>query len=126
MLILLAAFMLFTAHDEFDLDLFAPILVMAFALATLWLIPLFGYVVLLVNAGILVSLVLAALEERTSYIRPQERYRHYEVFSDADWALLGFSLLALGYLSWLAWRAACGRLLSRLMRDQDDLTGSGD
>ena len=97
-----------------------------FALATLWLIPLFGYVVLLVNAGILVSLVLAALEERTSYIRPLERYRHYEVFSDADWALLGFSLLALGYLSWLAWQAVRGRLLSRLMRDQDDQTGSGE
>lgn len=96
-----------------------------FALATLWLIPLFGYVVLLANAGILVSLVLAALEERSSYIRPLERYRHYEVFSDADWALLGFSLLALGYLSWLAWQAVRGRLLSRLMRDQDDQTGSG-
>ncbi|ADC60977.1 hypothetical protein [Allochromatium vinosum] len=125
MLILLAAFILFTVHDEFDLDLFAPILVMAFALATLWLIPLFGYVVLLVNAGILASLVMASLEERVSYIRPSERYRHYEVFSDADWALLGFGLLALGYLSWLAWRAARGRLLSLLMRDQDDQTGPG-
>ncbi|MGQ9659411.1 MAG: hypothetical protein ACUVT0_04810 [Thermochromatium sp.] len=83
-LILLAAFILFTVHDEFDLDLLAPILVVAFALGTLWMVPLFGYVVLLVNAGILVSLVMVSLKERISYIRLSERYRHYEVFSDAD------------------------------------------
>lgn len=125
-LILLAAFILFTVHDEFDLDIFAPILVVAFAFATLWLIPLFGYVVLLVNAGILASLVAVSWEERTSYIRPHEHYRHYEVFSDADWALLSLGLLALGYLSWLAWQAARGRLLSLLMRDREDQDGSID
>lgn len=123
-LILLAAFVLFTAHDEFGLDLFAPMLLVTFALATLWLIPLFGYVVLMINAAILVSLVAASWEERRSFIQLHEHYRHYEVFSDADWALLSFSLLALGYLTWLGWRAARGRLLSLLMRDQGDQTRS--
>lgn len=122
-LILLAAFVLLTAYGEFDLDLFPPILLLAFALATLWLIPLFGYVVLVINAGILISFAVVLGEGRTSYFPPHESYRHYEVFSDADWSLLALAVLALTYLSWLGFQAVRGRLLSLLMRDQGDREG---
>ncbi len=123
LLILVASFFVLVAYDEFDLDVLVPMIMLAFALATLWLIPLFGYVVLLTNALILFAFVTVLFEERTSIIRRGESYLHYEVFSDADWGHLVLALLALGYLSWLSVRAVRGKLVSLLVRDQGDMSG---
>jgi hypothetical protein len=122
-LILVASFFVLVAYDEFDLDVLVPMIMLAFALATLWLIPLFGYVVLLTNALVLFAFVAVLLEERTSIFRRGETYLHYEVFSDADWGHLIAALLALAYLSWLSIRAVRGKLLSLLVRDQGDMSG---
>jgi hypothetical protein len=123
LLILVASFFVLVAYDEFDLDVLVPMIMLAFALATLWLIPLFGYVVLLTNALILFAFVTVLFEERTSIIRRGESYLHYEVFSDADWGHLVLALLSLGYLSWLSVRAVRGKLVSLLVRDQGDMSG---
>ena len=119
-LILVASFFVLLAYNEFDLDVLVPMIMLAFALATLWLIPLFGYVVLLTNALILLAFAAELFEESTSLFRRGETYRQYEVFSDSDWAHLVAALLALGYLSWLSIRAVRGKLLSLLMRDEGD------
>jgi hypothetical protein len=120
-LILLASFPIFAAYDEFGIDILVPMIMMAFALATLWLIPLFGYVVLLMNALILAAFVGEMLEERTSMFRGGETYLHYQVFSEADWGNLILALLGIAYLSWLSWRAVRGKLMSLLVRDQGDM-----
>ncbi len=122
-LVLAASFAVLVAHDAFDLDVLVPMIMLAFALATVWLIPLFGYVVLLTNALILFAFVMVLLEERTSMFRRGETYLHYEVFSDADWGHLVLALAGLAYLSWLSIRAVRGKLLSLLVRDQDDMGG---
>lgn len=122
-LILVASFFVLVAHDELDLDILVPMIMLAFALATLWLIPLFGYVVLLTNALILLAFAGELFEESNSLFRRGETYRQYEVLSDADWAYLIAALLALGYLSWLSIRAVRGKLLSLLVRDQSDMSG---
>jgi len=111
------------AYEAFDLDVLVPMIMLAFALATLWLIPLFGYVVLLTNALILLAFAGELFEESTSLFRRGETYLQYEVFSDSDWAHLVAALFALGYLSWLSIRAVRGKLLSLLVRDQDDMGG---
>ncbi|MBK1720445.1 hypothetical protein [Thiocystis violacea] len=121
LLILLACVPIIAIHDEFNLDILLPMILLAFALATLWLIPLFGYVVLLTNTLILLSFTRAMLEEQTSYFRSGETYLHYQVFSDADWVNLGIALLALAYLSWLSLRAVRGKLMSLLIRDRMDM-----
>jgi hypothetical protein len=122
-LILVASFFVLVAYDELDLDVLVPMIMLAFALATLWLIPLFGYVVLLTNALILLAFAGELFEESTSLFRRGETYRQYEVFSDSDWAYLIAALLGLGYLSWLSIRAVRGKLLSLLVRDQGDMSG---
>ena len=122
-LILLACVPLFAACEEYAIDLLLPILLLAFALATLWLIPLFGYVVLIANVLIVAALVATMLEERTSMFRPGNTYLHYEVFSADDWGLLLLTILGLGYLWWLAWQALRGGLVSLLVRDE---AGRGD
>ena len=123
MLVLLASFAVLVAYEAFDLDVLVPMIMLAFALATVWLIPLFGYVVLLANALILFAFVMVLLEERTSMFRRGETYLHYEVFSDADWGHLVLALAGLAYLSWLSIRAVRGKLLSLLVRDQGDMSG---
>jgi hypothetical protein len=45
-LVALASFPIFALHEEYDLDVFLPLLMFCFALATVWLIPLFGWVVM--------------------------------------------------------------------------------
>jgi hypothetical protein len=119
-LILVASFFVLLAYNEFDLDVLVPMIMLAFALATLWLIPLFGYVVLLTNALILLAFAGELFEESTSLFWRGETYRQYEVFSDADWAHLVAALLALGYLSWLSIRAVRGWLAPLLLRDEWD------
>ncbi len=122
-LILAATFAILAICQEYDLDLLAPIVTVAFALATLWLVPLFGYVVFVGIAWLLFSLARVLLSERTSVFGGGQTYRFYEVLSSADWAALLVFLLALGYLTWLAWRSVRGRLVSLLMRDAADMYG---
>jgi len=122
-LILVASFPIFAAYEEHGLDVLVPIIAVAFAFATLWLVPLFGYVVLLANAWIALSLAVALLGERTSMFATRETYRVYEVLSGADWAALALALLGLGYLTWLSIRALRGQLMSLLIRDAADMDG---
>jgi len=120
-LILLASLAIFALFKAFGLDVLLPLLMLCFALATLWLVPLFGYVVLLLNALILVVFVGVLLERQASFLQPGESYRHYEVLSAADWGHLALGLIALGYLAWFAWRAVCGRMPSLLSNGRIDM-----
>ncbi len=122
-LILVASFFVLAAYDDLDLDLLVPMIALAFALATLWLIPLFGYVVLGTNVLILLAFAAELFQESPSLYRRGATYLHYEVLSDADWGYLIAALLALCYLSWLSIRAVRGKLLSLLIRDQSDMGG---
>jgi hypothetical protein len=122
-LVLLAGFAVLVAYDEFDLDILVPMIMLAFALATLWLIPLFGYVVLLTNALILLAFAGVLVAERSSIFGRGETYLRYEVLSESDWVTLSLALLGLAYLSWLSVRAVRGKLMSLLVRDQSDMDG---
>jgi hypothetical protein len=116
-LIVAASFFVFAANYEFNLDMLVPMIMLAFALATLWLVPLFGYVVLLSNALILIGFTGELLQQSASLNPRGEIYLHYEVLSGADWGHLVAALLGLSYLSWLSIRAVRGKLLSLLVRD---------
>lgn len=117
-LVLLASTSLFMLVEEFDLDLFVPLLVMCFALATLWLIPLFGWVVLAGLGWMGVELFLRLTEERQSFIFQGRSYRTLDILADSDLALLLMAALGAGYLVWLSQAAVRGRLMSMLVRDQ--------
>ncbi len=117
-LIVLACVPLYMLVEEFNLDLFVPLLVMCFALATLWLIPLFGWVVLAGLGGMAVELFLRLTEVRQSLLFNGRSYRTLDILTDNDLALLVLAALGTGYLVWLSRRALRGQLLSMLMRDQ--------
>ena len=117
-LVLLASTSLFMLVEEFDLDLFVPLLVMCFALATLWLIPLFGWMVLAGLGWVGFELFLRLTEVRESTLFRGRSYRTLDILSDNDWALLLLAGLGVAYLIWLSVAAIKGRLLSMLARDQ--------
>ena len=87
----------------YDLDLFLPIFSLAFALATAWLIPLFGYVMLPALALLAAQVLWAGPLSGSFYADPEEI------------ALLALTLAGLAALAVFAYRAIRGRILPPLI-----------
>lgn len=122
-LILLACAPLFMLAEEYHLHLLAPILVLCFALTTLWLINIFAYVVyaglFYLAAGTLMDLARV----RQSAFFPGESYRGFDVMSSDENGILLLALLGAGYLIWLSWRALHGGFLAMLVKDRSEMEG---
>ncbi len=104
-LVLLAAAPLFTLSTyPFDLDLLLPLILMLFALATAWLIPLFGWVVMGCVAILIVQLTWIGLSEFPYLDGPEQ---------------VAFSLAygGLAYLIWFSWRSVRGRVRPLLLEE---------
>ena len=102
------------------IDFLAPILVLCFALASVWLIPLLAWVVLGSLAVIAGMVLLAGLAPYSSYVT-HETMRRYDLFSGDDWASVTLALLGAGYLVWLCLALLRGRVQSGLMGDLVDM-----
>ncbi len=123
-LTVLACVPLFLLADDYRLDIFMPIFVLCFALATVWLLPVLAWAVLGGLALYAGEFIVAMLEERTSMFDPGETYLRYTVLSGDDWAFLG--LIVGGGIAWLVWlsvSALRGRTRSALAADQVDMEG---
>lgn len=120
-LVVLGSLPLFPLVEEFDTGLFMPILILCFGLATVWLVNLFGWVVLgglLVEAGLV---VFDQLELRESIFDPGRAYRAYEVLGGEDFQLLLLAGIGAGILAWLSLGALRGRWLAALMEGYRDM-----
>lgn len=107
-LVVLACVPLFLLVEAFDLSLMLPLLQLCFGLATVWLIGLFGYVLITLDLVILIMLVVSALGIKESWLRRGETYASWTVYSDSDWALLAMAVVAMGVLAFIGWRGARG------------------
>ena len=115
-----ASLLLFPLADAFDVDLFLPTVQLAFAVAMIWLVSLFGWVVLACLLVLLGGIVLSLVEVHDSILFAGETYRGFDVLSGDDIALLVLGAGAAAVLGWLAVRALRGRLPSMLERDMED------
>jgi hypothetical protein len=122
-LAIIASLLVFPLTDISDVSLFLLFLMLCFAIAMIWLVSLFGYVVLGCIVAVLASVVADAMSMRESYLSPGVTYRHLEVFSVDDWVVLGIAGIGLAILGTLAVRALRGRLPSMLERDADSAGG---
>ena len=109
---------LFVASDEFGTSLLLPILMVCFSLATVWLIGLFGYVVIAIAGAMVIALLRHGLAVQVSWLRPGERYAQYAVYSPQEWVLLSAAVLGMLLLAWFGWRAARGRFVPMLQADE--------
>jgi hypothetical protein len=119
-LVVLACVPLFVLVEEFDVSLMLPLLQLCFGLATVWLIGLFGYVLIALDLVIVGVLLAAALRVRESWLHRGEFYASWTVYSDADWALLGMSLLGMAVLAAIGWRGARGRAPGVLIAESQE------
>ncbi len=120
-LVLAASFPLFPLAEEFNTGLFLPLFILCFALATVWLINIFGWVVicaLLVQAA---GVVLDQMQMRESFFDKGRYYRAWEVLGGDDISLLLVAGVGAAVLVWISWSAIKGRWLAALMQGYKDM-----
>ena len=121
LLVLLACAPLIPLAEEYDISLLLPILTLCFAMAMVWLINLFGWVVL-GSLGLQIAwVVVAQFEEKQSFIRPGDFYLTYEVLNERDFELFLLAGIGTAILLWLCYSALRGRWLPALVADQSDM-----
>ena len=121
LLVLLACVPLFPLAEEYEISLFLPIFTLCFGLAMVWLINLFGWVVLGGLALQIALVILAQFEERQSFIRPGQTYLAYEVLGGHDYELFLLAGIGAALLIWLCHGALRGRWLAALIGDRSDM-----
>jgi hypothetical protein len=118
-LIVVATLPVFALVEEYDVDMFAVLLLVCFAMATLWLIRVLGVVVIGVAAVIVVMVAASALEVRESMFGDGQTYRHFEVFNENDVLLLLVAGIGLAVLVGMSVAALRGKLPSMLEADAE-------
>ena len=121
-LVIVACAPLFGLPELDEQGIFPAILILCFALASVWLIPLLAWVVLAGIAWMAGLELLAASETRSSMFGGGD-FRAYEVFSGDDWALIVVAALGAAYLVWLSVGLIRGRTRSGLAGDLLELEG---
>jgi len=116
-LVLLACLPLYALNELTDLSILAPLILMAFSLAMVWLIHLFAWVVLVAEAYILLHTVSVLGGLRTYTLISTYSYRKFEVLDTGEWLLVVASLIGLAYLAWRAVRYLKGKSVPVLMGD---------
>jgi hypothetical protein len=122
-LVIAASLVVFPLADVSGVSTLLLIIMLCFAIAMIWLISLFGYVVLGTIALVIASVVADAMSVQESYLHPGETYRRLSVYSDNDYLVVGVAGIGLVVLGVLALRAIRGRLPSMLERDADSMGG---
>jgi hypothetical protein len=116
-LTILACTLLFQLDYPFEIDLFILIFILCFAAATIWLIPLFGYVVIAAALYVTGLIIYQGLQVHTSQYDFLGSYRGFELVNDEEWIFMALVFLAIFYLIWSSWRAVKGRDESALFLD---------
>jgi hypothetical protein len=123
LLVVLLTLPSFATVEAFDVSLLIPIILLAFGLTTVWLVNVFGWVVIVMAIVEIGAVVREAFSVHESFLFPGQRYSAWTVFSDDDWALIVLLLLSLGGLVWLSVRALRGRAHAALVEDYADMSG---
>jgi hypothetical protein len=120
-LVLASCFPLFLIAEELQTDLFLPLLTLCFGLATVWLINLFGWLVIGGLIIQIVDVVLGQLEWRESIFNSGRQYQVWELLDGNDIGLLALAGIGTALLVWISWSAISGRWLAALLQGYEDM-----
>ncbi len=121
LLVILASLPLYILNDILDLNILLSLMIMLFSLATIWMIPLFGWVVLVLEIGVIGWIVKFLSGTRTLKLVSTYRYKGYELLDAGECVIILLSLAGMGYLAWTSIRALKGKRIPVLMQDQFDV-----
>jgi hypothetical protein len=113
----LACLPIFQLEYPFEVDLFVSIFILCFAMATIWLVPLFGYVVIAAVIYVTIVIIVQGAQIHTSQYSFLGSYRGFELIHGEEWAGMVLLGAALVYLIWSSWRAIKGKDESALFLD---------
>lgn len=122
-LAVLACVPMFLLAPVYGHGLLLPLLLMCFAIASVWFVRHLAWVVLGCGAALVVSMLMAGLALRESSFSRGTHFRRYEVLSGDDWALTALALLGLAYLAWHAVQTLRARTVPALEADLQDADG---
>jgi len=97
----IATIPLFLLLQQLGVELFAPLLILCFALATIWFLPVFAWVVMATLAYVSITALYALAQSRG--------------LRGDDWMILVLALFGAGYLLWLSIAALRGRIQPALI-----------
>lgn len=118
--VIAASFPAFVMPYPLTLDLLAPMILVAFAVATVWLIPLFGYVILACVAYLVFEVTTLGLATRRNQFSGQV-YSGFDSLDGPEWFALILFAAGMAFLVWFAIRAVRGRIPSALTTDAAEM-----
>jgi hypothetical protein len=117
LIVILAMIPVFTLPYPFELDLFIPLLLMLMALATVWLAPLLGWIVIALASVLIVQIVLKGFGTMESIFSPGVTYRYFELIYGAEWLQIILAFTGLIYLIATSWWFVRGKNRAALSKD---------
>jgi hypothetical protein len=121
--VVIASLPSFAMPWPFEVHLLAAMMLLCFAVATVWLVSPLAWAVLASIVWVLASIALTALEITKSYFSDRPPFPAYEIASGDDWAMLMLELAALAFLGWFAVSALRGKFMPVLMSDEAEMDG---
>ncbi|MCW5771490.1 MAG: hypothetical protein KIT16_07650 [Rhodospirillaceae bacterium] len=118
--VIAASFPAFVLPYPLTLDLLAPMILLAFAVATVWLIPLFGYVIFACVAYLAVAVTMKGLATRKSQFSDRI-YSGFDLLDSSEWVLLMVFAAGMLFLVWFGLRAVRGRIPTALTTDAAEM-----
>jgi hypothetical protein len=118
--VIAASFPAFVLPYPFTLDLLMPMVMLAFAVAAVWLIPLFGYVVMFCAAYLVFEVVAIGTTARRNQFTGSV-YSGFETLDGGEWVALGSFAVGIAFLVWFGIRAVRGRVPTALATDMAEM-----
>lgn len=116
--VLAASLPLYALNDILDLHIMLSLLIMLFSLATVWLVPLFGWVVLVMETGATVWIISQLMKSSTLKLVNTYQFKGYELLDAGEWMILFLGFSGIAFLAWISIRAVKGKWVPVLMQDQ--------
>jgi hypothetical protein len=117
--VIVASMPAFAAQSPFDTSLMAAMILVSFAVATVWLVPSLAYAVIAATLWILGEVAVNAFAMRTSQFAGHPDFPAYEIANGDDWARLFMLVAGLAFLVWFSVRTLRGGFVPVLHGDEN-------
>jgi hypothetical protein len=121
-LVVVASTPLFNLPTPVHVEAFVPFLILCFALASVWLIPILAWAVLGGLAWLAIEVAAVAMSPYRSAISG-DTFPLIGLMGDDDWIGAALAVVGAAYFAWLSYALLRGQTQSALARDMSEMGG---